>query len=155
VSPGGGADSYRRSAWTEAGGLDERLSFYGADLDLGLRLRALGWTTVAAPDAVAVHLRSATSGHRSRRARESGGWARGYLVRRWGVLRSRAAARAIVTETLVSVADIALSRDTVALRSRIRGWRCARDEPRRKVPSDAVDPEIGFVESLRLRWAVK
>ena len=73
VSPGGGADAYRRSAWSEAGGFDERLSFYGADIDLALRLRSLGWTTVAAPDAVAVHLRSATSGHRSRRARESGG----------------------------------------------------------------------------------
>ena len=77
VSPGGGADAYRRSAWSEAGGLDERLSFYGADIDLALRLRSLGWTTVAAPGAVAVHLRSATSGHRSRRARQSGGWARG------------------------------------------------------------------------------
>src|SRR5947208_1264552 len=41
VSPGGGADAYRRSAWIKAGGLDERLSFYGADLDLGLRIRAL------------------------------------------------------------------------------------------------------------------
>ena len=82
VAPGGGADAYRRSAWTEAGGFDDRLSFYGADLDLGLRLRSLGWMTVAAPDAVAVHLRSATSGHRSRRARESGGWARDVL-RRW------------------------------------------------------------------------
>src|SRR6266446_3771740 len=71
VSPGGGADAYRRRAWLEAGGLDERLSFYGADVDLGLRIRSLGWTTVAAPDAVATHMRSATSGHRSRRARES------------------------------------------------------------------------------------
>src|SRR5205085_7053751 len=95
VSPGGGADAYRRSAWTAAGGLDERLWFYGADVDLALRLWSLGWTTVAAPGAVAVHLRSATSGHRSRRARQSGGWARGYLLRRWSVLRSRAAVRAV------------------------------------------------------------
>jgi len=155
VTPGGGADAYRRSAWTEAGGFDERLSFYGADLDLGLRLRSLGWTTVAAPQAVAVHLRSATSGHRSRRARESGGWARGYLLRRWGVLRSRAAVRALVTETLVAVADIPLSRDTVAIRSRISGWRDAGSLPRRRVPPSAVDRKIGFVESLRLRWAVR
>ena len=131
VSPGGGADAYRRSAWTEAGGFDERLSFYGADLDLGLRIRSLGWTTVAAPDAVAVHLRSATSGHRSRRARESGGWARGFLLRRWSVLRSRAAVRALATETLVALADTALSRDTVAIRSRISGWRSAGSLPRR------------------------
>jgi N-acetylglucosaminyl-diphospho-decaprenol L-rhamnosyltransferase len=155
VSPGGGADAYRRTAWLEAGGLDERLSFYGADIDLALRLRSLGWTTVAAPGAVAVHLRSATTGHRSHRARHSGGWARGFLLRRWSVLRSRAGARALVTECVVAVADMALSRDTVAARSRISGWKAAGDLPRRRVPSGAVDPEIGFLESLRLRWAVR
>jgi N-acetylglucosaminyl-diphospho-decaprenol L-rhamnosyltransferase len=155
VSPGGGADAYRRSAWIEAGGFDERLSFYGADLDLGLRIRSLGWTTVAAPEAVAVHLRSATSGHRSRRARESGGWARGLLLRRWSILRSRAAARALVTEALVAMADTALSRDTVAVGSRISGWRYAGNLPRRCVPPGAVDPDIGFVESLRLRWTLR
>ena len=155
VSPGGGADAYRRSAWSEAGGLDERLSFYGADIDLALRLCSLGWTTMAAPGAVAVHLRSATSGHRSHRARHSGGWARGFLLRRWSVLRSRAVARAVVTECLVALADMALSRDTVAARSRISGWRAAGDLPRRRVPAGAVDREIGFVESLRQRWAVR
>jgi N-acetylglucosaminyl-diphospho-decaprenol L-rhamnosyltransferase len=155
IAPGGGADAYRRSAWTEAGGFDDRLSFYGADLDLGLRLHSLGWDTVAAPHAVAVHLRSATSGHRSKRARESGGWARGYLLRRWGVLRSRAAVRALATETLVALGDLALSRDTVAIRSRINGWRSAGSLPRRRVPPGAVDPKIGFVESLRRRWAVR
>jgi GT2 family glycosyltransferase len=155
VSPGGGADAYRRSAWIEAGGFDERLSFYGADLDLGLRIRSLGWATVAAPKAVVVHLRSATSGHRSRRARESGGWARGFLLRRWSILRTRAVVRALVTEALVAIADAALSRDTIAVRSRISGWRCAGGLPRRSVPPGAVDPDIGFVESLRLRWAVR
>jgi len=155
VSPGGGADAYRRSAWEEAGGLDERLSFYGADIDLALRLRSLGWTTVAAPEAVAVHLRSATSGHRSKRARAAGGWARGFLLRRWSVLRTRAAARALLTELLVAVTDMALSRDTIALRSRVSGWSAAGDLPRLALPPGAVDREIGFVESLRLRWAVK
>jgi GT2 family glycosyltransferase len=155
VLPGGGADGYRRSAWSEAGGFDERLTFYGADIDLGLRLRALGWRTVAAPDAVVVHLHSATSGHRSRRARQTGGWARGFLLRRWSILRSRAAVRALATEALVAIADVALSRDTVAVRSRVGGWRAARGLPRRSVPPGAVDPEIGFVESLRLRWALR
>jgi N-acetylglucosaminyl-diphospho-decaprenol L-rhamnosyltransferase len=137
ASPGGGADAYRRSAWEAAGGFDER---------------ALGWTAAAAPAAVAVHLRSATSGHRSRRARQSGGWARGYLLRRWKVLRSRAVVRALATELLVVAADLALSRDTVAVRSRISGWNAAGALPRQPVPSGVVEREIGFLESLRLRW---
>jgi GT2 family glycosyltransferase len=155
VAPGGGADAYRRSAWIQAGGLDPHFSFYSADLDLGLQIRSLGWSTVAAPQAVAIHLRSATSGHRSQRARESGGWARGFLLRRWGVLRSRAAARALATEALVALADMALSRDTIAFRSRIRGWRSAEGLPRHRLPPDVVDPDIGFLESLRLRWALR
>jgi N-acetylglucosaminyl-diphospho-decaprenol L-rhamnosyltransferase len=153
--PGGGADAYRRAAWIEAGGLEERLSFYGADVDIGLRIRSSGWRTAAAPRAVAVHVRSATSGHRSRRARESGGWARGFLLRRWSVLRSSAAARALATEGLVALADTVLCRDTVAVRSRIGGWKCAGDLPRLTVPPGCVDPDIGWVESLRLRWAVR
>jgi len=155
VIPGGGADAYRRSAWIEAGGFDEHLSFYGADVDLGLRIRSKGWRTVAAPRAVAVHVRSATSGHRSQRARESGGCARGFLLRRWSVLRSRAAIRAVATEALVAVGDMALSRDTVAARSRVGGWKSAAGMPRLAVPPGCVDPEIGFVDSLRRRWAVR
>jgi N-acetylglucosaminyl-diphospho-decaprenol L-rhamnosyltransferase len=155
VSPCGGADAYRRSAWIAVGGLDERLAFYGADTDLGLRLWSHGWTTVAAPSAVAVHLRSATSGHRSKRARQSGGWARGYLLRRWSVLRSPAAVRAVATEVVVCAADMVLSRDTLAVRSRLSGWRAARDLSPQTVPPGAVDQSIGFLESLRLRWTLR
>ena len=154
-SPGGGADAYRREAWDEAGGLDEQLVFYGADLDLALRLGSLGWAIASAPDAVALHLRSETGGHRSLRSRESGGWARGYVLRRWSVLRSSSAVRAVVTETVVVGADLVLSRDTVALRSRVRGWRAAGGLPRRQVPSGSYDGQIGFVESMRLRWRVR
>jgi hypothetical protein len=60
--------------------------------------------------------------------------------------------RAIITETIVTVADAVLSRDTVAARSRIKGWRAAGGVPRGNLPPGLVDSEIGFLESLRLRW---
>jgi hypothetical protein len=71
------------------------------------------------------------------------------------VLRSRFGTRALATELLVVLADLALSRDTIAIRSRISGWRAARELPRQRIPPDVVDRTIGFLESLRLRWAAR
>ena len=48
-----------------------------------------------------------------------------------------------------------LSRDAVAARSRISGWRAAGRLPRRIVPPDALDEELGFLQGLRSRWAVR
>jgi N-acetylglucosaminyl-diphospho-decaprenol L-rhamnosyltransferase len=152
VGPTGGAAAYRRAAWEAAGGLDETIGFYLEDLDLALRLQTVGWGAVAAPDAVGVHLGSATIGARSRRTRYSGGFARGYLLRRYGVLRGRKAVRAAATEAIVSVADLARSRDLAATSGRLAGWRAAAGTPARAMPPhEAIDDRIGFVESLRLR----
>ena len=154
AGPSGGAAAYRRAAWDEVGGLDEELFFYGEDLDLALRLRAAGWETAAAPSAVGVHLGSATIGARSSSTRYHGGFSRGYMLRRYRVLRTAAAPRALATELFVAVADAVLSRDLQAARGRLAGWRAAAGKPSRQMPPpDAIEPAIGFVESLRLRWA--
>jgi N-acetylglucosaminyl-diphospho-decaprenol L-rhamnosyltransferase len=152
LGPHGAAAAYRRDAFERAGGLDERIFMYGEDLDLALRLRAAGWRSVAVPDAVAVHEGGATVGKRSRWQREQGGFGRGYLLRRYGVLRSRAAARALLTELLVVAGDLAISRDAAALRGRLAGWRAAAGTVRRQPPERSLVP-IGFLESLRLRIA--
>ena len=68
AGPAGAAGAYRRVAWEQAEGLDERVFMYGEDLDLALRLRAAGWQTAVAGDAVAVHL-----GHRRASATVRGG----------------------------------------------------------------------------------
>jgi N-acetylglucosaminyl-diphospho-decaprenol L-rhamnosyltransferase len=152
VGPSGGAGAYRRTAWEAAGGLDERFFFYSEDLDLALRLRSAGWLAAVAPDAVGVHLGAATAGPRSPWQRYQGGFARGYLLRRYGVLRSPAAARALLTEGIVVAGDAVISRDLSALRGRVDGWRGARGLPRHAPPpSDFLDAGIGFGESLRLR----
>lgn len=155
AGPAGTAAAYRRSAWEQAGGLDESIFAYMEDFDLTLRLRSSGWRTALAADAVGVHLGSATHGHRSPRQRRNGGFGRGYMLRRYGLLRGREAPRALATEAVVVLADLAISRDLQALRGRISGWHAARRLPRRPLPpADAIDASIGFRDSLALRRGV-
>jgi len=155
IGPSGAAGAYRRAAWQQVGGLDEGVFAYAEDVDLALRLRAAGWDTVATADAVAVHIGSASAVARSPWQRYQGGFARGYFLRRYGVLRGRYAPRALVTEALVVAGDaIVFSRDLAALRGRVAGWRAAHGSARVRVPAHVVDPRITFVESVKLRLGV-
>ncbi|HXA55274.1 MAG TPA: glycosyltransferase [Solirubrobacteraceae bacterium] len=155
TGPAGAAGAFRRVAWTQVGGLDESIVAYSEDLDLALRLRTAGWDTALAADAVAVHLGSATLGHRSAEQRRKSGHARAYLLRRYRVPRSRLAARALATEALVVAGDLLLERDGAALAGRLAGWRTARGRvPQRRPPPAALERRIGFLDSLRLRRGV-
>ena len=152
TGPEGTAGAYRRAAWEQVGGFDETISAYMEILDLALRLRSAGWSTAQAPDAVGVHLGSVTYGHRSPRQRRQAGFSRGYLLRRYGVLRRRAAPRALLTEALVVAADAAVCRDLEALRGRLEGWHAARGCERHPwPPEEAIDHSISLRESLALR----
>jgi len=154
LGPGGCAGAYRRAAWEQVEGLDETLHFYMEDVDLAVRLRMAGWRAVAQPSAVAVHLGSATLGHqRSASQRSYGGFGRGYLLRRYQLLQGRGALRTIVTEALVVCADIAISRDLIALRGRLAGWRAGAHKPSLgHPPADSLDSAISFRDSLARRW---
>ena len=148
AGPSGGAAAYRRSAFERAGGFDAALFAYGEDVDLALRLRRAGWRAAAAPDARGVHLGGATTGAGSPLQRRLGGFARGFLLRRYGVLRSRGAPRALAIEALVIGWGLVRFRTTVPLTARIAGWRAAgtRREP---VDPAAIDRTIGFREAIR------
>jgi N-acetylglucosaminyl-diphospho-decaprenol L-rhamnosyltransferase len=146
--PSGGAAAYRRAAFMSIGGFDLRLFAYGEDVDLGLRLRAAGWHAAEAPDARGVHLGGATAGVDSPWQRELAGFARGFLLRRWGVLASSAAPRAALVEGLVVGWGLARHRTAVPLTARLRGWRAA-GRGRRPLPPDVVEPEISCAEALR------
>jgi N-acetylglucosaminyl-diphospho-decaprenol L-rhamnosyltransferase len=155
IGPSGAAGAYRREAWEGVGGLDEGVFAYAEDVDLALRLRGAGWEAVAAADAVAVHIGSASAVARSEWQRYQGGFARGYFLRRYGVLRSRASVRALATELLVVAGDAAVfSHDLAALRGRVAGWRAARGRPRVVPPADAIDRDITFWRSVQLRRGV-
>lgn len=147
--PSGGAAAYRRSAWEAAGGFDEALFAYGEDVDLGLRLLADGWGAVEAPAATGVHLGGATMGVDSPLQRELGGFARGFLLRRYGILRSRGAPRALFVDALVIGWGVVRHRTIVPLRARVRGWRAAGRGSRHPLPAAAVDSRIGLAETVR------
>jgi N-acetylglucosaminyl-diphospho-decaprenol L-rhamnosyltransferase len=152
TGPEGTAAAYRRLAWEQVGGLDEAIDAYMEILDLALRLRDAGWETTCTPDAVGVHLGSATFGRGSRVQRRLSGFSRGYLLRRYGVLRGSAAPRALLTEGIVVAGDALISRDLTALRARLAGWRAGAGHERRPQPSPrALDTEITFWDSLALR----
>jgi N-acetylglucosaminyl-diphospho-decaprenol L-rhamnosyltransferase len=146
--PSGGAAAYRRSAFAGVGGFDERLFAYGEDVDLGLRLRAAGWRAEAAPDARGVHLGGATAGVDSPWQRELAGFARGFLIRRWGVLASAAAPRALLMDALVVGWGLVRHRTAVPLAARVRGWRAA-GRGRRPLPEGVIDPAISLPEAVR------
>src|SRR5919197_845124 len=156
VGPSGAAGAYRRRAWEAVGGLDEGVFSYGEDVELALRLRAAGWSTTGVAEAVAVHVGSASSGARSPWQRYQGGFARGYFLRRYGVLRSRAGPRAAVTEAIVVLGDaLVFSHDLAALRGRIAGWRAASSRSHHPhPPRDVIDERISFLKSLRMRVRV-
>jgi len=155
TGPEGTAAAYRRAAWEQVGGLDESIQAYMEILDLAWRLREAGWETACAPEAIGVHLGSATFGRGSAGQRRLAGFSRGYLLRRYGVLRSRFAPRALLTEVLVVSGDAVLTRDLAALRGRLAGWRAARGMERRpRPPAAAIDATITLRNSLALRWNV-
>ena len=148
AGPSGALAAYRRTAWEAAGGFDETLFAYSEDVDLALRLRAAGWRAAEAAGARAVHIGGASIGVDSPRQRAWAGFGRGFLLRRYGVLRGRTAVRALLFEALVVAFGLVRHRTLVPLRSRVAGWRAAGA---RRVPADraALDPSIRPREALR------
>jgi N-acetylglucosaminyl-diphospho-decaprenol L-rhamnosyltransferase len=155
LGAGGSAGAYRRAAWEQVGGLDERITAYMEDFDLAVRLRLAGWSCVAEPAAVGVHLGSATAGYRSKWQRRQAGFGRGYVIRRYGLLRRSAALRTLATELVVVLGDLFVSHDLHALRGRLAGWRAGRFVSRLPPPPpECLDASIGFWDSLAMRRGV-
>lgn len=149
LGPSGGAAAYRRSAWEQVGGFDPAFFLYGEDVDLALRLRLAGWRPAAAATARAVHLGGATTGRDSPTQRRCAGYARGFILRRYRVLRTRRGPRAFLIELLTVIYGVFKAWTVVPLSSRIDGWRAAGRGPRLAIPADAVNESISLRESLR------
>ena len=64
-APCAAAALYRRAAFEDVGGFDERFFCYFEDVDLGFRLRLRGHRCLYVPEAIVRHVSSALSGYRS------------------------------------------------------------------------------------------
>jgi N-acetylglucosaminyl-diphospho-decaprenol L-rhamnosyltransferase len=149
LGPSGGAAAYRRTAWEAAKGFEPQFFVYAEDQDLALRLRLAGWCAADAPGARGVHLGGATTGLDSSFQRRHAGFGRGFILRRYGVLGSRHAVRAILVELLTVGYGLIRVRTLLPLSARLAGWRAAGQGPRLSVPHSAVNERISLRESVR------
>ena len=151
VGPYGAVAAYRRRALDEVGLLDEGIFMYGEELDLALRLRAGGYGTVTLDRPGGVHIGGASAGEGTPKQIRLAGFGRGYLLRAWGVLRTRQVIPVLVTEALVCLRRLILQRDAAALIGRIQGWKAAAGVERPQIPREGIDHSITFRTSLRMR----
>jgi len=151
LGPTGGAALYRRAAFEAVGGFDERIFLYYEDLDLALRLAARGGRCALAPAARALHAYSASLGAASARKYAWTGWSRGYLLRRYGVMRSpRLALRALAAEAALCAGQLLKDRTAAGLGGRLRGWQDAAGlDPRAVNGAPLLD--LSTREALALR----
>jgi N-acetylglucosaminyl-diphospho-decaprenol L-rhamnosyltransferase len=151
LGPTGGAALYRAAPFRRAGGFDERIFLYYEDLDLALRLRAMGADCRLAPRARAVHDYSQTLGARSSAKYKRTGWSRGYTLRRYGVMhRPGAAIRALLCESAICAGQLLRERTASGLRGRLEGWRAGRDLPPRTAPIAGLT-DLSARQALGLR----
>jgi GT2 family glycosyltransferase len=151
LGPTGGAALYRRTAWAAVGGFDERIFLYYEDLDLALRIAAGGGRCHLAPDARALHAYSASLGAASGAKYERTGWSRGYMLRRYGVMRDPALAlRVLYCEGAIGAGQLLRDRTVKGIGGRLSGFRAGAGLSRREV-GGAPLLGIGSHEALGLR----
>jgi N-acetylglucosaminyl-diphospho-decaprenol L-rhamnosyltransferase len=151
LGPTGGAALYRREAFAAVGGFDERIFLYYEDLDLALRLAARGGGCRLAPEARALHAYSASLGAGSGAKYARTGWSRGYMLRRYGVMRDpRLALRVLACEGAIAAGQVLRDRTVAGTSGRLRGYRAGAGLPQRKVGSAPL-LDLTFREALALR----
>jgi N-acetylglucosaminyl-diphospho-decaprenol L-rhamnosyltransferase len=138
IGPSAAAAAFDRDAYLEIGGFDEQLFAYWEDVDLVLRLRRAGATCVLARDARGTHAHSATLGSGSRMKNYLMGFGRGYVLRKWGVLRPRRLPQVVVRELAVCAGQAIVDRNVAGVQGRIRGYRAACSVERHPYPGDVI-----------------
>jgi GT2 family glycosyltransferase len=153
VGPSGAAAAFDREAFLSAGGFDERLFAYWEDVDLVLRMRLRGQRCALARDARGTHAHSATLGSGSAGKNYLMGFGRGYVLRKWGVLRSPARlAQVLAVEATLCLGQAVIDHSLSGISGRARGLRAARHEA--PYPASALSGQAqpdGALRTLRRR----
>lgn len=141
LGPTGGAALFDRTAFEQVGGFDERIFLYYEDLDLALRMRLAGHDCRLAAGATATHESSATLGRKSAEKYFQTGFSRGYLLRKYGIMRDPGlAAKVLVSDALAAGVQAVLDSTTAGAKGRISGWRAGADLEPLDLPLDRFEP---------------
>jgi N-acetylglucosaminyl-diphospho-decaprenol L-rhamnosyltransferase len=151
LGPTGGAGLYRRTAFDAVGGFDERIFLYYEDLDLAIRLAAAGGRCRLAPSARALHAYSTGLGAASGAKYARTGWSRGYMLRRYGVMRDpRLALRALACEGAICAGQVLRDHTLRGLAGRLRGFRDGGGRERLD-PGAAPLLDVSAFQALEMR----
>lgn len=153
LGPTGGAALFDRLAFQQVGGFDERIFLYYEDLDLALRMRRAGHACGLAGDARAIHESSATLGRRAAAKYRQTGFSRGYLLRKYGVMRHPVLAlKVVVSDGSAGLAQLLADRTAAGLAGRWRGWRAGRECERIEGCLDHLD-QATLRQQMKVRLA--
>lgn len=151
IGPCAAAAAYDRDAFLDAGGFDEALFAYWEDVDLALRLVREGGRCALARDARGTHEHSATLRSGSARKNYLTGFGRGYVLRKYGVLKPRRLPRVIVSDGVIVAGQALIDGNVAGLRGRVAGFRAAATAPREPYPARIGPPAPGLLASLARR----
>ncbi len=99
-----------------------------------------------------MHAYSASLGAGSGAKYARTGWSRGYMLRRYGVMRQPGLAlRALAAEAAICAGQLAIDRTAKGLTGRVRGWRDGAGLERRAAPDERALLDIPLHEALALR----
>jgi len=151
LGPTGGAALFDRELFLSVGGFDERMFLYYEDVDLAIRMRAIGARCALAAGARAEHAYSATLGAKSSEKSRMTGWSRGYLLRRYRIIHGVSSfAEVMLREIPICVAQLISRRTTAGIAGRLDGYRAAAGLDARTLPPDSTI-EMSARAALTLR----
>jgi GT2 family glycosyltransferase len=153
IGPSAAAAGFDRGAFLAEGGFDERLFAYWEDVDLVLRMRRAGGSCRIATGAVGSHEHSATLGSGSAAKNRLTGYGRGFVLRKWSVVRGARIASVLAREVPIVAGQALVDRTLTGASARIAGWRAFDAEPE-PYPADVVERGGGssLAGTLRRRW---